>query len=151
MAYIVLSVIGLVSVLLLRSGWNGKKQASFFLLILVIGLILYGVINLIRLQTGDVPKGATSVLSTIPWLEIGLYFVMLIGMAAKYFYDAIGEGNKIQFQKWQFIKPILISPLVFGTIYSGLGEQTAKLLLLIFSFQNGFFWQTVLYKHTKGT
>jgi len=84
----------------------------------------------------------------IPWFEFMLYFVMIAGMAAKYLYDAIGEGNKIQFQKWQFIKPIFVSPLIFASIYALIEKGTSKplILLLIFSFQNGFFWQTVLYK-----
>jgi hypothetical protein len=93
-----------------------------------------------------------------PWFEVSLYFVMLLGMAAKYCYDAIGEGSDLNFQKWQLFKPMLVSPLVFGAIYGNMGEQTPRLLLLIFSFQNGFFWKTILDKtpqagttHSLGT
>ena len=71
---------------------------------------------------------------------------MVAGMAAKYLYDAIGEGNAPKLQKWQIVKPFLVSPIVFGVIYATMDESTSYLLLLIFSFQNGFFWQTVLSK-----
>ena len=109
------------------------------------GLILYIAIDLMA-KPDVIKKGSASWMAEIPWFEIGLYFVMLAGMAAKYFYDAIGESNKIHFQKWQFIKPIFVSPIVFGLIYGGLAKETSIVVLLIFSFQNGFFWQTVLYK-----
>jgi hypothetical protein len=84
----------------------------------------------------------------IPCLEIGLYFIMLMGMASKYLYDAIGERNrkKIKFNKWQFIRPFLVSPMIFIAVYSMIPETTSAFLLLIFAYQNGFFWQTVLYK-----
>ena len=145
MAYIILSIIGLVAVVLVKSNWNREKQAIFFLSMLLGGLIVYIIIDLMA-KPDVIEKGPASWVAEIPWFEIGLYFVMLAGMAAKYFYDAIGEGNEIHFRKWQFIKPIFISPIVFGLIYGGMGEGTSVVLLLIFSFQNGFFWQTVLYK-----
>ncbi|GAK61686.1 hypothetical protein U27_01587 [Candidatus Vecturithrix granuli] len=60
---------------------------------------------------------------------------------------AKNEGNrKIEFQKWQLFKPILVSPLVFGVIYGSMDENMPIILLLIFAFQNGFFWQTVMNK-----
>ncbi len=70
---------------------------------------------------------------------------MIAGMMGKHFFDAIGEGNTLRFQKWQFIKPIFISPMVFGVIYGAIDESTSLVLLFIFAFQNGFFWQTALH------
>jgi hypothetical protein len=81
--------------------------------------------------------------------EVALYFAMVVGMAAKYFYDAIGKGNTPVIEKWQVVKPLLVSPIVFGAIYGTMDESTSSLLLLIFSFQNGFFWQTVLTKSSR--
>jgi hypothetical protein len=93
--------------------------------------------------------GVVSFLTLIPWREISLYFVMLVGMAAKYLFDAIDKTNKIEFKKWQLFKPMLISPIVFGVVYGSIGENTPLLMNLIFAFQNGFFWQTVLNRYSK--
>jgi hypothetical protein len=150
MVYIVLSVIGIIAVILIRQSWSYKRQTVFMLSFLAIGLLAYIVFDYYFLGPANthIWKGSDSVLSDMPWLEIGLYFVMLSGMASKYIFDAIGEGNKPVIQKWKFIKPVFISPLVFGIIYSGMEAETSGILLLIFSFQNGFFWQTVLNKTT---
>lgn len=145
MAYLILSILGLIAVLLVKSDSNRKKQVIFIFAVIVGGSIAYIIIDLM-MRPDVIEKGPSSMLSEIAWLEISLYFVMLAGMAAKYFYDAIGEGNTIQFQKWQFMKPIFVSPIVFGAIFVAMDESTSALLLLIFSFQNGFFWQTVLNK-----
>jgi hypothetical protein len=144
-AYIILSIIGLVALILVKSNWNRKKQIIFFFSVLIGGLSVYIIIDLMA-KPDVIEKGPASWMAEIPWFEMGLYFIMLAGMVAKYFYDAIGEGNQIRFQKWQFFKPIFISPIVFGIIYGSIGKETSVLLLLIFSFQNGFFWQTVLHK-----
>jgi len=98
---------------------------------------------------GVIEKATSSFWSQIPWIEVGLFFSMLVGMAAKYFYDAVdamGRRKKISFYKWQFFKPMLVSPIVFGTVYANIQQNTSSILLLIFAFQNGFFWQTVLNK-----
>jgi hypothetical protein len=145
MAYIVLSVIGVLAVLLVSQSWKQKSQAIFILAALGIGLAVYLAVDRFVLAPRDVVvKGSWT--QQIPWWDIGLYFMMVVGMAAKYFFDAIGTGNQIDFQKWQFIKPVFISPIIFGVIYGKAGEGTALSLLLIFAFQNGFFWQTVLTK-----
>ena len=149
MAYIILSIIGLIAILCVRTIWKKSAQISFILSMLLVGLVGFIILetNLLR-GNGTIDKGAA--LSDIPWFEISLYFVMLLGMAAKYCYDAIGEGSNLNFQKWQLFKPMLVSPMVFGAIYGNMGDQTPRLLLLIFSFQNGFFWKTVLDKTPQG-
>lgn len=147
MAYIALSIIGVLAVIAVRQRWKLKKQLVFILSVLLLGLVAYLCADLFFLESNDViSKGAGSETS-IPWLEMALYFIMIVGMVAKYFYDAVGQGSKVDFQKWQFLKPILVSPIVFAAIYGGAGEDASLMLLLIFAFQNGFFWQTVL---TKG-
>lgn len=149
MAYIVLSIIGLTALLLVNKNWQQKRQIIFVCLIIVGGGVLYLLVDIFALQSnGGTTKGIEDIFSKIPWLEVGLYFIMLLGMASKYLYDAIGEKNrkKIKFNKWQFIKPFLVSPMIFVTAYSMIPEATSPFLLLIFSYQNGFFWQTILYK-----
>lgn len=147
MAYIVLTIVGLLSLILVKKDWQQKKQITFVCAIIIMGALIYFLIDIFILQSR---KGITKgdFFAKIPCLEIGLYFIMLMGMASKYLYDAIGERNrkKIKFNKWQFIRPFLVSPMIFIAVYSMIPETTSAFLLLIFAYQNGFFWQTVLYK-----
>lgn len=145
MAYVIISIIGIIAVLLVRPNWSHIRQISFVIVLLFVGMTVYFIIDS-GSRSSNLNKGSSQVFMQLPWLEIGLYLVMLAGMVAKYIFDAIGNENKIVFQKWQFIKPLLVSPIVFGFIYSNLGEQSSPLLLLVFSFQNGFFWHSVLKK-----
>jgi hypothetical protein len=146
MIYITMSLIGIAAVVALRQKWTQNFKIFFVLMTIILGSILLVLANYSYLiSKGFIVKGS-SIIDEIPWIEIGLYFAMLLGMVAKYLYDAIGEGNKIVIRKYQLIKPFLVSPIVFGMIYGGLSENSPALILLIFSFQNGFFWQTVLIK-----
>lgn len=147
MVYIILSIIGVAAVALLKPNWGTRKQLIFILAPLLTAMVVYVIIDF---STSEFPieKGRSSLLSAIPWFEISLYFVMIAGMSAKYLFDAIGDGNEIKFQKWQLIKPVFISPIVFGVVYSGLEKETSRMLILLFSFQNGFFWQSVLTKNS---
>jgi hypothetical protein len=40
----------------------------------------------------------------------------------------------------------LVSPIIFGTLLSQVPEKMPVFTLLILSYQNGFFWHTLLYK-----
>jgi len=147
MAYIVLSIVGLLALVLVKKDWQQKRQIIFVCLVIFLGALVYVLIDVFILQSGNgITKG--DFFDRIPWLEIALYFIMLMGMASKYLFDAIGDKKrrKIKFNKWQFIKPFLISPMIFGVVYSTIPETTSTFLLLIFAYQNGFFWHTVLYK-----
>ena len=146
MAYLFLTVLGVVAVLLVGSQWPGRKALTFILFILIAGGIGFSLIDLFFLSDGDTIAKGPEAFKGISWFDMALYFVMIAGMMAKYLFDAIGDTDDINFQKWQFLKPILISPIVFGVIYSAIDQATSGLLLFIFSFQNGFFWQTVLKK-----
>ena len=145
--FIVLSIVALLALLLVKKDWRQKKQIIFVCTTIILSALAYALIDVFFLQPGG-RKGEENFFSKIPWLEIGLYFVMLIGMASKYLFDAIGEKNrrKIKFNKWQFIKPFLVSPMIFAAVYSIITEIGSAFLLLMFSYQNGFFWQTILYK-----
>jgi hypothetical protein len=144
MVYIVLSIIGIVAVLVVRPEWSNKRQIGFVLASIVGGLVLFLCVEFFR-EPDFTSRGVSSFLAQIPWLEISCYFVMLVGMASKYLFDAIGEGGRRpRVNKWQLFRPMLVSPIVFGAVYGSIGEDTALLLNLIFAFQNGFFWQTVL-------
>lgn len=149
MAYIVLTIIGLVSVLLVKKDWQARRQITFVCYIIMVGTLIYLLIDIFVFKNQQgISKGIEDILAEIPLREIGMYFFMLAGMTGKYLFDAIGEKKRqrLKLNKWQFIKPFLVSPIIFGTVYAQLPENTSTFMLFIFSFQNGFFWQTLLYR-----
>ena len=124
MFYITMTLIGIAAVVTLRQTWEQKFIIFFILTTIILGSIILPAANYgYLISKGFVLKGS-SIIDEIPWIEIGLYFAMLLGMVAKYLYDTIGEGNKIVIRKYQLIKPFLVSPIVFGIIYGGLAENT---------------------------
>ena len=153
MGYIVLTIVGLFALILVKKSWQQRKQFFFVGIIIVAGALIYVLLDAFILESnGEITKGEENIFSKIPWLDFGLYFIMLLGMASKYLYDAIGgkKRRKIRFNKWQFIKPFLVSPMIFATVYAMIPETTSAVMLLVFAYQNGFFWQTLLYKIASG-
>jgi len=43
-----------------------------------------------------------------------------------------------------------LSPIVFGTALVSFGKDANVLMTMIFSYQNGFFWDTILKRHEDG-
>ncbi len=95
-----------------------------------------------------------------PWYEtppykqgVALGF-MVLGMAGKYLFDVIearrqkkaqGHTNpKLEFDRWDFFQPFIISFMVFGAFWNVHGHEALSISCLVISFQNGFFWQTIL-------
>jgi hypothetical protein len=79
---------------------------------------------------------------------IGLYFTILLGMAAKWGWDEIHMLQKSRRRKvnlLQLAKPLLVSPIVFLFMWGLLREQGIGLVYFLVGFQNGFFWQSLLY------
>ena len=81
---------------------------------------------------------------------LALFIFMLLGMGAEYLYhylDAKPEGTKFDWRS--FVKPFLVSPLVFVPLAASL--QNAKvdlsrfdiplLMLFLVAFENGFLWR----------
>ncbi len=154
MAYIVLTFLGLLALLLVKKSWPRKTKLVFMALVIIIGFLVYTAIDLFILEPSDIIfKGPDNILSKIAWLDLGLYAAMLFGMASKYLYDLIGDKpkKKLKFNKWQFFKPFLVSPAIFVSVLALLPEQRSSLMILVFSYQNGFFWQTLLYKDAPAT
>ncbi|MCU0285579.1 MAG: hypothetical protein MUF15_04180 [Acidobacteria bacterium] len=149
MAYIVLTITGWLAVIIVKKEWPERRQILFILSILAVGLFGYLAVDILLLEDRTViPKGAVEILAQMPWKDMGMFFAMLLGMASKYLFDLIGEKNRrrITFNKWQFLKPFLVSPIIFGAILSQVPENISAFMLFLISYQNGFFWHTLLYK-----
>ncbi len=72
---------------------------------------------------------------------------MLLGMVAKTFFNYFTRGEPLQLGG--FIVPLLVSPLIYGTVFNIAKNSSEPVMMLIFGFQNGFFWQDVLGEVTK--
>jgi hypothetical protein len=149
MAYIVSTLIGWLAVIGVKRAWPERKQVLFILMVMAVGVLGYLAVDILLLEDQTViSKGAREILANLPWKDMGMFFAMVLGMASKYLFDVIGEKKRrrIAFNKWQFLKPFLVSPIIFGAILSQVPENISAFMLFLISYQNGFFWHTLLYK-----
>jgi hypothetical protein len=72
-----------------------------------------------------------------------VYALMLAGMTAKAVYDDLMDVQAFELRN--LLIPFIVSPMVYGAIYRFVVVGSTEIVLvLIFGFQNGFFWQDVL-------
>jgi hypothetical protein len=87
--------------------------------------------------------------------ELVLFATMVLGMSAKYLWDQIELRKKknetlspgtpkhgLEFDFWDFLQPLLVAGIIFAAVIQISNEL--NLTSGLFSFQNGFFWQTVI-------
>jgi hypothetical protein len=81
-----------------------------------------------------------------------LYICMLLGMLFNYLYNLLMESKKLPFNFRRFVAPIFASPVVFLPLLTSLQNaeldlrefSTAKLMLLLIAFGNGFIWKQIV-------
>lgn len=132
-----------------------KDFSLIWRLILVILLILF-FIFLMWLFKVDT-RSASIWFNNSPYKQLIALFFILLGMSAKVIFNGIEERKKkisngiknppVKIDKWDFFKPFIVSFIVFGVFWNKYGHEILTLNYLIISFQNGFFWQTILEKH----
>jgi hypothetical protein len=146
MVYIILSLVCVAIVLASNPSWRLKYKLLYMFSLLLASILALLLVFTMTGSDAVIAKGEVATSDRAVWLEIALYLVMVGGMGAKLLFDAIGESKGVapRLDKWQLVRPLTVSPIVFGLIYGTAGEQAGGFLLLIFAFQNGFFWQTVL-------
>ena len=80
---------------------------------------------------------------------IGLFLFMVLGMVSKWLWDSIEVGRskyrKLKLDYLGLSKPLLISPIVFLFLWILMKDQSVGLVHYLISYQNGFFWQSILY------
>jgi hypothetical protein len=89
-----------------------------------------------------------------------LYACMLLGMASNYLYgrSATTKSTRPPFDAWNFVKPMLASPIVFipllGAFQSASADinltPTGKLMIFLVTFENGFFWKEIFDNRRRG-
>lgn len=81
------------------------------------------------------------------WAGLSYFGAMLVGMAAHAAFYSIRRrkrGGPPVFDTWAFVEPALVAPIIFLAVRGFVQNGEFTLEALLFSFQNGFFWQTVL-------
>ena len=73
--------------------------------------------------------------------NLALFAAMLAGIVANYFWVHGLTGRIDLNQLW---RPVLISPIVFMSVYVTATKQPRGLIPILVAFQNGFFWQTII-------
>ena len=144
-----------ISATLLLAGiiWRQYRSPDWLKLILhLIALALY--LLLLRLLFGfpaldtEYSKGANDGFLA---LALAMYVCMLAGMAAEYVYhyfDAPRSKSR-KFEIGTFVKPFLVSPLVFMPLAGSLQSanldlshfDAPRLMVFLVAFENGFLWR----------
>jgi len=84
-----------------------------------------------------------------------LYYILTVaGIAAGVIFDALGEVQDGSHVTWAQIKSFLLaarswrglvaSPLIFLTVYMGVGSNPVAVPFILLAFQNGFFWKAAM-------
>jgi uncharacterized membrane protein len=80
------------------------------------------------------------------WVGLSYFGAMLVGMAAHTAFYSIRSrrrGRAPVFDPWAFVEPALVAPIIFLAVRGFIPDEQFTFEALLFSFQNGFFWQTV--------
>jgi len=85
-----------------------------------------------------------ALLGAIMLLGIFASFVFAKAKTASASQTKLSLGFKEIVTDWQFIAAIFVSPLIFNSVYALTQQNPETLGDFLLSFQNGFFWQTVL-------
>lgn len=125
-----------------------SKNAKQFLIQLAFLFIVVVLLNF----TTDFPQIRRSFGGTSPLIAIGIMFLCVaFGITARYVFYLKGEFSWRALAKPLVISPIVLLPLV-GSVQASADLQTIQVIsLAILSFQNGFFWVTVLERATQDT
>ena len=70
-----------------------------------------------------------------------VFLVMMGGMVAKTMFDHLTLTTPFRWEA--FVIPLLVSPIIYGAIFQIVRSAHEPLLMLVFGFQNGFFWQDI--------
>ncbi len=95
-------------------------------------------------------QGTPAIPPLVDPLTVGSFLAMVLGMCAKNTFDYFKKPFRLEFNSIlrQFIPPLLVSPVLFLGLIKNvsieLSGDGSLLMIFLFAFQNGFFWQDVL-------
>ena len=131
----------LCAVILLLDFFRGaRRRAAIGLVLLIVFLIV------LNLTTGfPRASGRVSFGGSIPgwWALVAMAIGVIFGIVAQYVWSKPKKPKLLD-----FLRPIVVSPLVLLPLIGSLQEGPLELIqlasLTLLAFQNGFFWQQVL-------
>jgi uncharacterized membrane protein len=145
-------VAGSSALLGLWTAWQFRSSARRVqALVAIVALILYLVLLHFAFGFPSLPTDfAKGPETDVRPLVLALFVCMLLGMGAEYLYhylDAKSEQRK--FDWGSFLKPFLVSPLVFVPLAASLQSANVNLssfnipllMLYLVAFENGFLWR----------
>jgi hypothetical protein len=116
--------------------------------------IIAAIFCLLSFLSWPVFLGSEAWFDRSPWKQLLLFLLMIAGMVCRTVSQAIElrreipastrAGAPLSIDKWDLVYPFLVSFLTFGAIMAQIGSQIISLPALVFAFQNGFFWQTLI-------
>src|SRR6267378_8489733 len=152
--FLMLSISGLSLLIIVSRGWRWIWKLS---LVIIVLLAAAGVSALFFSDEVLTRSAQNDWWARSPWKESILFISMLLGMSSKYLWDLIEVKKKknaalkpeeprfpLEFDFWDFVQPFLVAAIVFSGVLALVKEM--NLTAALFSFQNGFFWQTVFFQ-----
>lgn len=142
--------ISIVGAVVLAISWFVKERNWIRLILSLAGIVLFVILlaSLFGFPTSITARGDRI---EEPYYVVVLYLFVLLGMMAQYLYCHLGraKGKRSSFDVATFLAPLFLSPLVFAPIFvafQGVGEgvagmTTAKFMIFLVAFENGFFWK----------
>lgn len=134
--------------------WRHYSSPKWSTLVLnLLGLVLY--ILLLRALFGfpnfESPQSKGPQDNHFLAIALAMYVCMLVGMAAEYLYHYFetSSSQPRKFELGTFVKPFLVSPLVFMPLAASLqganqdfsNFDAPRLMVFLVAFENGFLWR----------
>jgi hypothetical protein len=140
---------------LARQRIGGAKGPTRWSYLFVTCILVLGVLSLTVVRNYSAPSDIETkgeVLGAAPWIMVGLmYLSMILGIVAQsyYFLDRSSPAA--------WLKAILASPIIFipllssyqDTLQNMASVNIAQVMILLVSFQNGFFWKVIFDKQAE--
>lgn len=142
--------------------WSARRATAKprFVLIVAITLLLIVCWGYIIHPAVDTLGPDNAWYNTSPMRELIVFGLMIAGMVARYFHQAIDRRREkiaalklagddsaipgIDFDFWEFSYPFFVSVITYGALLSQIGDASLTISTTTLSFQFGFFWQTLL-------
>lgn len=134
-----------------------RKINIFFKLGALFFLVILGVFSFTTFGSGPPTRGEEEMwYENAPWKHLILFACMLLGMITNYLFEYVqarikakeaGSQTQMPGFIWEkLVLPLIIAGLVFGYFWGQHGNETIGFTVAFISYQNGYFWQTVLEK-----
>lgn len=144
--------------------WLIQHKNINILILFILFSLLLSLVSFFYFLFSNRFLGPESWYNTSPYIEIIYFALMILGMSARYITNAIEvrrEKNKklknkknnpkiaLEFDWYEFSYPFFFSIITFGMLLKQIETEVLTISNVVISFQNGFFWQTVLKKEIK--